>query len=264
MGKSTTKNNHYLSRFMANNFRTEKGKPLYTLNCMTGIVSNRNTSEDKLFAKKHLWSQEIEDAFDKMENHTASLIKEVLGMPFNVPSITGSMHSLNSRYKEIAVYLHQTQLLQISNRDTPLSFQEESSILNALNIEDVPNNIGDVRLITYHPVIVKDKPLIVFDNAFSVFLCPPHPQEKNAGSAAFFMPISESKLLFWGNNWQLYNFASKYPFPHKLNLYKILLENKECLCASQNKQYLDYLSKEYKFFQFKQTGSIPSSIRKVL
>jgi hypothetical protein len=250
-----TKVNHYVSRALARNFR-EKETPLWTLNCINGIISNKNTSENNLFMKRNAWSQPLENAFSLIENETMPLIKEILFMPRNTFSTRVFIDRLDNKYNNIQKYIFQSIMFQRANSPKSILPESEMRLSDSLSFNFTP--IGNPYIIMYNHLIFNDQPLILPDNTFSFATMPT--QDKLGYSSYFFLPISPYSLLLFGNYEQAMLFAHKNISPHSVNLYKALIESKSCKFASSNKKYLSWFANEYKHYSFsKKSIQIKSS-----
>lgn len=267
MSKSNqTENNHYLSRFFSNNFRVTKGNPLWLLDCATGTVTSRKTNEKHLFMKKEAWGQSLEDAFNhKLENDIKPLLDSILAAPYKpLPANANiGVEVLSERYNRIFSYTLQTIMLQMSNRDEhDKKISDEAKVERFLEIPFKPT-CEHPYLIRYNRTAFKDLPLVLIDNAASIFATPP--VESSLGEAEYsichIMPISPYYLIFWGTLMQLEFFINSKPNPHTVNLYRILSEEKQCQATSQNKKYLRWLAKEYPHYA-NRSGVAPISMRK--
>lgn len=255
-----TKNNHYLSISIAKNFR-KSNTPMYLLDCKNGKVTNRSTGKDNLFAKHYAWNQKLEDAFNTLENKVAPLIDNILSLPLNNCTKYFDVTQLNDRYKLIFEYILQSGMLQLTYANME---QVDKNQYNLAELIKKSENLAapTVYLIRYNQNITNMYPLVLLDNAFSISLSPPQNPVTSAGSASFFIPISENYLLYFGTDWEVNNFLKAFQNPHKVNLYRICVENKECLVASQNKSYIYFLASEYEYFELsKKSGAIPMSAR---
>lgn len=247
--KNPTIRNHYLSRFFSNNFRVIKGNPLWLLDCKTGMVTNRKTREDFLFMKERAWSQSLEDAFgQKLENRINPLINSLLHFPYNVVTKNFCIESLDKKYNKLLNYCLQTVMLQLSNRNNEqIEIKDETMIENFFEY-DINLINENAYLIRFNHLIFANMPLVLLDNAVSMYLSPAVSTDLEY-SCCYFMPISPYNIVFFGTSDQLRFFVSSNQNPHKINIYRILLEDKKCLVASQNKDYLKWLSTEYVHYQ---------------
>jgi len=256
-----TKRNHYLSRFFSNNFRTEKGKPMWLLDCTNGKVTNRGTGEDSLFMKRRIWEQSLEDLFEqKIENNTKQLVDSVLNLPLNTVAGSFTVDRLAEKYSMLYTYQMQSIMLQLSNRDKAQSqVNDEHAVARVLHSNMVPP-CNHPFLIRFNHVLFADKPLVLIDNAVSAYVTPPL-NSNSAGSICFFMPISPYSLIFFGSSVQLECFLFSKRYPHAINIYRILQEDKQCLVASQNETYIRWLATKCKYKSFSSKAVVPKSNR---
>jgi len=95
---SKTKNNHYVSRFLIKNFRTEKGMPLYELDCSTRKIIER--SIENMFSSRRAWSQNTEDAISKkFENSLSKYILNLINLPLQSFNTNYLYQELNYSYR---------------------------------------------------------------------------------------------------------------------------------------------------------------------
>ncbi|MBQ3137874.1 MAG: hypothetical protein IJB74_10400 [Clostridia bacterium] len=113
MSNKCTKNNHYVSIGFAKNFRTQKSD-MWKLDCISGDITNRSTSAERLFAGRKLWSQDLEDAYNTLENQVIPLIDEILLLPFKPVASSNAVEIevLPDKYKKVLDYILQTTILQ--------------------------------------------------------------------------------------------------------------------------------------------------------
>ena len=244
MSNKSTKNNHYVSIGFAKNFRTQKSD-MWKLDCISGHITNRSTSAERLFAGRKLWSQDLEDAYNTLENQVIPLIDEILLLPFKPVASSNAVEIevLPDKYKKVLDYILQTTILQRAN--TPKSKEVDEEIHSKFFSSELVLPAEKIYLIRYNQIAFKKTPLVLIDNCVSAV---PTPKVNNTPleySLAFIIPISPFNCLFFGNRKQLDFFAPKHINPHNLNIYRILQENKQCQIASQNKQYLEILKSEY-------------------
>jgi hypothetical protein len=255
---NSTKSNHFLSRFFSNNFRTVENEPMWVLDCKTGSVSNRKTSENKLFAKRNAWAQSLEDAFGAVENQVSQLIASLLNAPYNVFQENIKIDTLSEKYNIMFNYTMQTLMMQLSNTNNLTDEYDLTMIETALKMtteKSIFNHYKHPFLIRYNYHLYVNEPLVLIDNAVSIYIAPSIDSSSTKNSVCWFMPISPYFLAFAGLLHQLRFFLRYFPSPHKVNLYRILSEDKKCLVASQNKDYIKWISTEYKYFSFNDKGT---------
>jgi len=201
-----TKNNHFLSRFFTNNFRIIENEPMWVLDCKTGNVSNRKTSENKLFAKRNAWTQSLEDAFGAVENQVSQLISSLLNAPYNVFQENIKIDTLSEKYNIMFNYTMQTIMMQISNVNHQMDAYNLSMIKNALEItteKGIFNNYKHPFLVRYNHQRYASEPLVLIDNAVSIYISPLYHNSSPENAVCWFMPISPHFLAFAGSLYQL-------------------------------------------------------------
>jgi hypothetical protein len=256
-----------VSRFFSNNFRVIKGEPMWLLDCNNGKVTNRKTREDFLFMKPNAWDQSLEKSFgQKIENNIKPLIDSLLYAPYSIVTKNMNVESLDKKYNKLFSYVMQTTMLQLSNRnrnknENHLQINDENMVEKFFEAE-ISTPYDYSFLIRFNHQMFENAPLVLIDNVMSIHVAPPNAGADLEYSCCFFMAISPYDLIFFGSPVQLDFFITSKQNPHIINIYRILLEDKKCLVASQDENYLKYLSTEYNHYQFNTTNGItPKSQR---
>lgn len=232
--------NHFVSKCLAKNFRDENAN-LWTLNCLTRVITNRHTAPRKLFVGKKLWSLEVENAFMEVENKISPLIDKIKRLPFSEMSAEESLRSfrLSDEYLQIFSYIVQAFMLQKAN--SPSSKGIDDEMLADIISSPINPPVDEVYLVQYNQRIFSETPLLLVDNSFSVFPTPPLLGEKLEYSIVFLLPTSPYNYLVWGKGKQIEYLKRALPTPDVFNKSKILQEEKKCVVASSSREYLEKL-----------------------
>ena len=223
---------------------------MWLLDCNSGKVTDRGGGEDSLFMKRRAWNQSLEDSFEqKVENDTKLLIDSILNLPLNTVMGHVTVDCLNKKYNMLYNYQMQTVMLQLSNRDRAQSKVQDEQIVETFLEANLPSSPCEHPfLVRFNHLLFANKPLVLVDNAISIFVTPPL-SPNSGGSICFFMPISPYYLIFFGSLAQLEVFLFLKQDPHTINKYRIQQEEEKCLVASQNETYIKWLATEYKHGQ---------------
>ena len=201
--------------------------------------------------------------FWEVENKIKPLIDSILRTPYSQVSGNLCVNRIDSKYNAIFGYLLQTIMLQMAHRDkTNVKFTDELMVVESLKM-GVDYHEG-LYLVRFNHLVFADMPLILMDNAATVYITPPINSNTDY-SVCYIMPISPYYLLVWGSRMQVDFFLYSKRHPHIININRILTEDKKCLVASQNEKYLRWLAKEYPYYQFDSlSGAIPKTQREFI
>jgi len=256
------KNNHYVTRAFSENFRSIPGKPFYVLDCKTGSIQCKGLKT--LFMKRHAWGDELERLFGDLENEVMPAIKRILGMPF--PSFTEHVNVNYLQNKDcttISRYFQQILMMQIAYTPT-ICTNEEMLVKKCLENDSMKFGCSAVY-IRYNPRTFVDTPLALFDSIASFYLAPVLDGKQPSTTLKFklclVIPISDYCMLFYGNTAFVNLFLVRFCNPHTFNLYRIVQENKECNLASQNGDYVKFLSTEYRYYVSTKETAYSYSVR---
>ncbi|MCL2364522.1 MAG: hypothetical protein FWC71_07665 [Defluviitaleaceae bacterium] len=246
--KPNVKNNHFLSAFFSDNFRND-AKQMWLLDCNTGKVDTRNTGRANLFAKRRAWDQDIEDAFNNIENKFNPKINQLLNLPLATFHEYWHFDLLPKSYDDLFTYMFaQTMMLQLSNEQKSIQNTNKKTVGVKTMLEgmlhsgiNVPGN--GIIIIRFNPKIYAECPLVLIDNITSTFVLP----HQGKPVFAFITVISPYTLLFAGTREQFDAFFQFYPTTHMINVKRILQEDKKCYVVSCHEQYIKFLQTEIKY-----------------
>lgn len=254
-----TKNNHYLSKTILNNFLCEStSRSFLEYNPISKHLKTRNI--DRLFSARRIWGQDFENLLNgnMYENKIGPMLKELASCPVERKKIMTSTGIAEAQFNaeiitdsQIKEYLSklllQTILLQRSQMQSDThdemiltKFWEAKVKLNLLLLLCEINPNGN------YP------PLVLTDGMPFSFLCPDK-KENSAGHICFMFPITESRFLLWVSYPEDASYFVKiYQNINYLNLCRIEQHDKKCKIALQkndrNEQYLNYLIQQIPSF----------------
>lgn len=258
-----TTRQHYLSRCVIKNFQENESGTFFEYDCLTETMQARNIN--KLFAGYRYWSKNIETVLsEKYENDLALVLRKYASCPIEYsytigkdsiicPQFNGfQIHDENER-KILSKLLLQQVLVQQMNASpeekTPEDFLESVFSYDGLELQ--------------YPVIFEIAqgfqmpPLILVDGIVFIFIAPCVEKDK-LGHACFMCPISSKRFIIWGTEEDCNFFAYKYRNIDYLNLCMIEQQSKECRIASQNKEYIIWLSKRIANFNSQEKVKVTS------
>lgn len=233
---SKTKNNHYVSRWLSRNFKKEGA--LYCLDCKTKEIARR--SEEKLFAIRRLWDQEIEDTVSReFDTKYAPLISRVRRMPFN--SDEKNMLSLH----KIEDYKIENELNEFMTKQIFISKIATSGFsvdMLSRSLRAIQQNPYEVYYAIINKKVSERMPLLLADNPIFLDVAITD-QEKMIYNPCFMFPISERELLIFAKNMYSLEYVLRgYRSVHEMNVHMIAQNDAECQVASGNREYLKMIA----------------------
>ena len=245
---------HYLSRCIIRNFITEENNTFFEYDCAKKILTPKNYN--KLFASYRNWSDDFEKVLGKnfesflgpaLKKYSTTFIQTnyVIGpKSIEVPQFSGFQIQDEADRQVLSKLLYQSILLQQLGADEGRKAPEH--ILNSI--------FSDKGLEVQYPILIETKsntsifPYILLDGIMFTFIAP----DKNIsklGHVCFVCAISPSRLLLWGSEMDYYFFCKKYQNTNYFNLCCIEQHGKKCKIASQNRDYVLWLSKAVESFR---------------
>lgn len=244
---------HYLSQCIITNFIIRDDHTFYEYDC--GKEELRIKNARKLFSDFRLWSSEFESILDShFENELGPILKTFAtctvkrGVRFGPQSMReAQFNGFQINDEEMCKTLSKLFFQQIL-----IHFKSKSD--NADQMENVMKTAfsGDGLSLQY-PILVeinplvKWPPLILIDGMFFLFAAPDNDKSKLC-HISFMFPISESRMLIWGDINDYKFFARKFKNITYLNLCRIEQQGKVCKIASQNQEYLKLLIGKINYF----------------
>ncbi len=248
---SDTKRNHYLSQCISKNFIINDTQTFWTYDC-----KQRNGLQEKkikkLFSSLRIWNQEFENTLGRnVENLVSKDLKYLAEkqmlktiIPSNeglrVPQFYCEAINDEEMEKRLSKLIFQTMLVQRNNKKNP-DVGVESTIAKFYEADvgiKMPLTLVEINSIGLYP------PLILIDcMCFSFFVPKTDRINNTCGHVCFSFPISPRRMLVWGNVEDVSFFCKKYANIHYFNLCRIEQQKKQCIIASQDKPYLELISK---------------------
>ncbi len=240
---------HYLSRCIIRNFVTKSNNTFFEYDCVSGKLSPKNLN--KLFAGYRLWSEKFEETLGReFENKLAPVLKKyancsiktnyTIGLKsIEIPQFSGFQINDENDHKILSKIIFQQVLL--CQRDNNLEEEKISRFFENESLKIQYPVLFEIARAIYHP------PLILVDGMVFTFLAP----DKNIskiGHVCFMCPISTNRFIVWGNQDDCDFFAKKYSNINYLNLCMIEQQDKQCKIASQDKDYIIWLSSHIRLF----------------
>ena len=231
-----TKNNHYVSQWLIRNFK--KDEVLYRLDCKTKKIEIK--SEEKLFAKRRLWSEKTEGVVGKeFDTQYAPLIRKIRTFPFesNKKDIL-VFHRICD--KGIAQDLNEFMDKQTMIFKTAVNLVPEADLGMMLSAQE--KDIFEVYYGIVNKEISKYTPLLLIDNPVFMDIAIKDAKEMTY-ELCFMFPISECEILVFAKNLEILTKVFKgYHSIHELNVHMIAQNKAECQIASTNKRYLEMIA----------------------
>ncbi len=238
---------HYVSRCILKNFITENNETFFVYDCNNRTLTPKNIH--KLFANYRSWSDKFEKTLDqKFENLLGPVLNKYVGYQFKKSYIIGR------KSIEIPQFLAM-QIQDESDRRIISKMFYQNILMQQQNLtedEKTPENIldsifeGNESRLQY-PLLLETQtdtakmPYILVDGMIFYFIAP----DKNIsklGHFCFVCPISPSRLILWGDERDFEFYIKKYWNINYFNLCCIEQQNKNCKIASQNKEYIKWIS----------------------
>lgn len=245
---------HYLSRCILRNFITEDNETFFVYDCASQTFVQKNLN--KLFANYRSWSEKFEKILDqKFENLLGPVLKKYVSYQFKknyiigrksieIPQFSAMQIQDESDRRIISKMFYQNILMQQQNLSEEKKTPE--SILNAIFEGNEPSLQYPLLLETQSDTT--KAPYILVDGIIFYFLAP----DKNIsklGHLCFACPISPSRLILWGDERDFNFYISKYWNINYFNLCCIEQQGKKCKIASQNREYIKWISERVESFK---------------
>jgi len=241
---SVTKKNHYLSQCIIKNFCSDSNRTFWVYDCKKGgDIYQRNITN--LFYGRHLWGQGVKDSIhDNFEECIAKDLKEVLTWEIRAPIIPGPNGLTQPQFS--CKVIENEGMRKNLNKLILQSMLVQARVAKGRN-NDIVDHINDffsnntkgldsmLTLVEVHPDAMFP-PLILTDLLMFMFAVPI--VYGRGAHLCFCVPISTTRMLIWGSMQDLSYFLNKYQNINYLNLCRIEQQSKECLIASQDKNYL--------------------------
>lgn len=250
-----SKRQHYLSRCIMRNFISKEGEPFWEYDCATGAT--REKSIKTLFSNYHLWSDDFETTLaNDFENLLAPLFRDLSIRVINRQHIIGPHSIEESQYNGMQIQddkereilsklLFQQILLQMNNGFNT----KNSERLMSVTYQEKGLNLQYPILVEINPFLTTP-PILLMDAMFFMFIAPTRKIDK-IGNICYMFPINERRYIIWGTAEDAEYFTRKYCDIHKLNLCRIEQQSKQCRIATQNKEYLEFVTRTYEKFRSK-------------
>lgn len=254
---------HYLSRCYIRNFITEENDTFFEYDCARKKITPKNYN--KLFASYRNWSDDFEQVLGKnFENFLGPVLKKYSNASVKTNYILGPKSIEISQFSAFQIQdeadrevlsklLYQQFLIQQLGTDTDRKAPEH-----------ILSDIFKKGVKLQYPILIENKsntsifPYILMDGIMFTFIAP----DKNIsklGHVCFVCAISPSRLLLWGTEIDYYFFCKKYQNNNYFNLCCIEQQGKTCKIASQNKEYITFLSKAVEAFKSGENVKIRAS-----
>ena len=252
---------HYLSQCYIKNFAKVGHETFFEYDCVSKTFQTRNIK--KLFAGYRYWSDTFEVGLSiKYENELANILKKLANYPIKrqvfisrdkliIPEFLCVQIVDESDRRSISKLLLQQILIQQKSSDSSDKIPEDQ--LEAIFFsEGIDLGCPVLFEITQESNM---PPLLLIDSIFFSFIAPSMDKEK-LGNLCFVCPISSNRLVIWGNDEDCNFFARKYADINYLNLCRIEQQEKKCRIASQNNEYLVWLSNRIHQFDSRESTRI--------
>jgi len=254
---------HYLSRCIIKNFQENDNGTFYEYDCLRGTFQTRNIS--KLFAGYHYWSDRFETILGtKYENELALVLTKYAHCPIEYEYTLGKERLVCPQYNGMQIHDENERKILSKLLFQQILTQQKNSLPDEKAPEDVLEAFfSSEGLELQYPVIFEIArgfnmpPLILVDGIVFIFIAPCKEKDK-LGHVCFMCPISSNRLIIWGDKADCDFFAMKYRDINYLNLCMIERQSKECRIASQNKEYIIWLSKRIQKFDSHENVKITS------